>query len=182
MASRLHIELARRIRRHLTETGAAAGLHLVEEDYCRRFDVSRTPVRGALKLLAREGILEARPGRGYVLVAPPSIPNTPDLKIPSPGEPAEEAALFEAIAEAHWQNTLPGHFTQQEILRRFAAPAHTATRVLNRLADLGLVVRRAGHGWSFTEESDRTLQEGYAFRRALEPALLLLPGFRLDQE
>jgi len=65
--SNLHSELARRIRRHLADSGAAAGQRLVEEDLCRLFDVSRTPVRGALKLLAQEGVVAPRAGRGYVL-------------------------------------------------------------------------------------------------------------------
>jgi DNA-binding GntR family transcriptional regulator len=182
MPSHLHKELAQRIRSHLTESGAAAGLRLVEEDLCRRFGVSRTPVRGALKLLAEDGTLKARPGRGYVLVAPPTPVSISSPGASGAGEPVEKTALFEAMAEARWQGTLPDYFTQQEILRRFAVPMHTAVRVLNRLEDIGLIVRRAGYGWSFTGEIDQALQEGYAFRRALEPALLLLPSFRLDQK
>ena len=54
-ASRLQAELARRILRLLKEQGAQPGHHLVELDLCRSFGVSRTPVRGALKLLAADG-------------------------------------------------------------------------------------------------------------------------------
>jgi DNA-binding GntR family transcriptional regulator len=174
--SSLHSELARRIRRHLVDSGAATGQRLVEEDLCRIFDVSRTPVRGALKLLAQEGVVAPRPGRGYVLAAPPKAAgHTPD------NQDSEEARLFEAIADARKRGELPDHVTQQEILRRFGVRASIATKVLMRLNDLGLLERRAGHGWTFTGESGRALQESYAFRRALEPALLLLPGFRLDR-
>lgn len=174
--NRLHSELAHRIRRHLAESGAAAGDRLVEEELCRRFAVSRTPVRGALNLLAQEGVVIPRAGRGFVLAAPvKATPDTPD------DDDAEEARLFEAIGQARQSGELPDHVSQQEILRRFGVRAPLAARVLARLSGLGLLERRAGHGWSFAGESGRALQESYAFRRALEPALLLLPTFRLDR-
>jgi len=59
-ASRLQAELARRILRYLKDENAQPGHHLVELDLCGIFDVSRTPVRGALQLLAAEGILVSR--------------------------------------------------------------------------------------------------------------------------
>ncbi len=175
--SGLHSELARRIRRHLAESGGVAGQRLVEEDLCRRFNVSRTPVRGALRLLEREGIVIPRPGRGYVLAAPVEAAN--EAAGATDDAPAQ---LFEAIAAARQAGELPDHISQQETQRRFGASASVAARVLARLADLGLLERRAGHGWTFIGESGRALQESYAFRRALEPALLLLPGFRLDRD
>src|SRR3546814_6880839 len=66
-ASRLQADLALRIVRMLKEQGAGPGHHLVELDLCRQFDVSRTPVRGALRLLADQGVVESRANRGYVL-------------------------------------------------------------------------------------------------------------------
>ena len=53
--SRLQTELAGRILHLLKEQGAGPGHHLVEHDLCRQFGVSRTPIRGALKLLADPG-------------------------------------------------------------------------------------------------------------------------------
>ena len=173
--SRLHAALAARIRHHLAESGASAGQRLVEEDLCRHFAVSRTPVRGALKLLARDGVVTARPGRGYVLAAPLAAGEPPP-----DDDSSEDAALFDAIAKARQQGALADNFSQQDILRRFAVRPPVAGRVLAHLAELGLLRRRAGHGWAFIPDSARLLQESYAFRRALEPALLLLPGFQLD--
>src|SRR3546814_16182545 len=62
-ASRLQADLASRIVRMLKEQGAGPGHHLVELDLCRQFDVSRTPVRGALRLLAEQGVVESRANR-----------------------------------------------------------------------------------------------------------------------
>lgn len=173
--SNLHAELARRIRQHLADSGAAPGDRLVEEALCRRFHVSRTPVRGALKLLEEDGVVTARPGRGYVLAA--AVKTSPQ---PRPQDDADDTRLFEAIAQARQAGELADQITQQEILRRFGVRAGIATRVLARLESLGLLEPRPGHGWRFTGEGGRAQQESYAFRRALEPALLLLPSFRLD--
>src|SRR3546814_6254284 len=61
----------------LKEQGAGPGHHLVELDLCRQFDVSRTPVRGALRLLADQGVVESRANRGYVLRD--TVKSLPDL-------------------------------------------------------------------------------------------------------
>jgi DNA-binding GntR family transcriptional regulator len=46
------------------------------------------------------------------------------------------------------------------------------------------VERKPGNGWSFMAsiDSTRTRSESYAFRRAIEPAVLLQPTFQLDRE
>jgi len=54
-------------------------------------------------------------------------------------------------------------------------------RVLRHLAELGVVERRPGNGWTFVPDPGRILNESYAFRRALEPQILLQPGFKLDR-
>jgi DNA-binding GntR family transcriptional regulator len=176
-ASRLQGELARRILRFLHEQGAEPAYHLIELELCRIFDVSRTPVRGALKLLAAQGTLTARPGRGYVLATLPPV----GVEEETPGEEAQDARLFDALAEARAKGALPDQFTQQEIMRRFSSRLGSVMRVLRQLAELGVVERRPGNGWAFVPDPARILSESYAFRRALEPQMLLQPGFRLDR-
>ena len=176
-ASRLQAELARRILRFLREKGVQPGHHLVELELCRIFDVSRTPVRGALALLAAGGALTARPGRGYVLAKLPH----PSPQEETSGEDVLDARLFEALALARANGALPDQVTQQEVMRRFSATSGTVMRVLRQLAELGLVERRPGNGWAFVPDTGRILNESYAFRRALEPQILLQAGFRLDR-
>ena len=53
--------------------------------------------------------------------------------------------------------------------------------VLRQLGEQGLVERRPGNGWSFAADASRILNESYAYRRALEPQILLQPGFKLDR-
>ncbi|HEY2010404.1 MAG TPA: GntR family transcriptional regulator [Rhizomicrobium sp.] len=175
--SRLQTELARRILRHLQEQGAQLGSHLVELDLCRTFDVSRTPVRGALKLLAAQGVVTERPGRGYVLAV---LPPASTEEEPA-GEEAQDARLFDALADVRAKGAVPDQFTQQDVMRRFGVRLGSVLSVLRHLAELGIVERRPGNGWAFVPDPARILSESYAFRRALEPQILLQPGFRLDR-
>ena len=79
-AEELRLQLADEIVRGALAPGAA----LDETDIARRFNVSRTPVREALRQLVASGLVEARPHRGAV-VARPSIERL--------------TGMFEAMAE-----------------------------------------------------------------------------------
>jgi DNA-binding GntR family transcriptional regulator len=179
--SRLQSDLAARILRLLKEQGAGPGHHLVELDLCRQFDVSRTPVRGALKLLAEQGAVEARANRGYVLTAP--VVEAPDVEFVNP-EDEEDRQLFIAIAKARNSGALPDQCSQQEVVRLFGAKLATVVRVLRQLADLGLVERKPGNGWSFALpiNSGHARIDSYAFRSIVEPAGMIEPTFELDRE
>ncbi len=180
-ASRLQADLAVRILRMLKDQGAGPGHHLVELDLCRHFDVSRTPVRGALKLLADQGAVEARANRGYVLRGPVTV--APEVEIVNP-EDEEDQRLFIAIAEARNQGRLPDQCSQLEVARLFDAKLPTVVRVLRQLAELGLVERKPGNGWSFALpiNSTRARLDSYAFRSIIEPAGLIEATFELDRE
>jgi DNA-binding GntR family transcriptional regulator len=174
--SRLQTELARRILLLLKEQNAVPGHHLVELDLCQAFGVSRTPIRGALKLLAAQGVLTSREGRGYVLAKLPA-----QLDGEAVAEDEEDNQLFDALARARAEGRISEQFTQQEVMRHFSARLGSVMRVLRHLAELGLVERKPGNGWAFVPDPARILGESYAFRRALEPQMLLQPGFRLDR-
>lgn len=65
-AEELRLQLADDIVRGVLPPGAA----LDETDIARRFSVSRTPVREALRQLVASGLVEARPHRGAVVAQP----------------------------------------------------------------------------------------------------------------
>jgi DNA-binding GntR family transcriptional regulator len=62
--SSLHGEILARLRDHVVEGNLPAGSHIPERQLCEMFQVSRTPLREALKVLASEGLIELLPNRG----------------------------------------------------------------------------------------------------------------------
>ena len=80
LAEELRLQLADDIVRGALEPGSS----LDESDIARRFNVSRTPVREALRQLVASGLVDSRPHRGAV-VARPTI--------------EQLNAMFEAMAE-----------------------------------------------------------------------------------
>ncbi len=180
-ASRLQTELAARILRLLKDQGAGAGHRLIELDLCQQFGVSRTPIRGALKQLEAQGWVESRANRGFILLDPVT-----DVPVAEPVnlQEEEDRRLISRIADARTTGKLPADVPQQEICRMFGVKLPTAIRVLRTLADIGLVERKPGNGWSFlpTVESPRAQAESYAFRHIIEPQTVLQPTFVLDHD
>ena len=80
-AVNLHAALVEGLRDLIIRGELGGGRKVSEADLCRRFSVSRTPLREALKALAVEGLIDLRPNRGAVVV---------------PLDAAHIAAVFEA--------------------------------------------------------------------------------------
>lgn len=60
----LHDDLLGRLRDFIVEGHLGAGARVPERELCAKFEVSRTPLREALKVLAAEGLIELLPNRG----------------------------------------------------------------------------------------------------------------------
>ena len=64
----LHEQVARKLRTMLVEGRIAAGAKLNERELSERLQVSRTPLREAIKQLAAEGLVALLPHRGAVAI------------------------------------------------------------------------------------------------------------------
>lgn len=64
----LHLAVAQRLRSLIVEGGIAPGQKLNERELAAQLQVSRTPLREALKLLTAEGLVEHLPNRGATAV------------------------------------------------------------------------------------------------------------------
>jgi DNA-binding GntR family transcriptional regulator len=64
----LHDQVAQQLRRMLVEGEIAPGAKLNERELCEVLEVSRTPLREAIKMLAAEGLVELLPHRGAIAV------------------------------------------------------------------------------------------------------------------
>ena len=65
----LHEQVTQRLRQMLVESRIAPGSKLNERELAQLLNVSRTPLREAIKMLAAEGLVELLPNRGAVAVA-----------------------------------------------------------------------------------------------------------------
>lgn len=63
----LHDELLDRLRQLIVDGDLVPGEKIPEKDLCQRFGVSRTPLREAVKVLAREGLVKLTPNRGATI-------------------------------------------------------------------------------------------------------------------
>jgi len=62
----LHDQVGHRLRQMLVEGRIAPGAKLNERELCAALQVSRTPLREAIKTLAAEGLVELLPNRGAI--------------------------------------------------------------------------------------------------------------------
>jgi DNA-binding GntR family transcriptional regulator len=116
LAEELRVQLADEIVRGVLAPGAA----LDETDLARRFSVSRTPVREAIRQLAASGLVEARAHRGAVVARP-----TEDRVV----------GMFEAMAELE---ALCAGFAAERMTgaeRRGLEASHDALRLLVHSGD-----------------------------------------------
>jgi DNA-binding GntR family transcriptional regulator len=60
----LHEEVVNRVRAILLDGEITPGARIPERDLCERLQISRTPLREALKVLAAEGLVQLLPNRG----------------------------------------------------------------------------------------------------------------------
>lgn len=180
----LHDELVDRLRRQIVEGALAPGEKVSEKDLCAAYDVSRTPLREALKVLAREGLVVLTPHRG----AHVSMLTVADIEEAFPvigalealaGELACEQATDEEISEisllhlkmatAHKTRDRRKYFRlNQRIHEALAAAARN--RTLNRMREMldGRVSRARYFANISTPRWDQAMKEHSQILAALQ--------------
>ena len=63
-------QLAESLRQAILDGQLAPGTRLVEQELAEQFDISRGPIREAIRILAAEGLAELRKNKGAVVVSP----------------------------------------------------------------------------------------------------------------
>lgn len=174
LVSQLVVRIVETVRRE----GMTDGRHLVEQALADALHVSRSPVREALILLEKEGIVAYRPNRGFFLACPAE--EIPNLDIDIPTSPEEEK--YRQIAKDRISGILHGHISEAELISRYGVSRVKLMQILMRMSQEGWIERRPGHGWTFLPILDtvEALDQGYRFRLLIEPAALLEPTYRVD--
>lgn len=156
------------------------GRHVTELELVGALRISRTPVRTALRLLEAHGALEGRPNRGFYLLQEGS--SLARLRLDAPATVEEE--LHARILHDRIGGALPERVTASLLASRYAAGRGVLDRVLARLMEEGHLARDIGREWRFAPslEGPDGVRASYEFRLLIEPAALLLPGFRVQYE
>ena len=175
----LHYDLAHRILQYARWSDLAVGAHLREAELADRFQVSRSPIRGALKLLGERNVVEHAPHHGVFLrIAGRDL--NPDL-IGEQSAPEQE--LYRRVVHDRLAGTLPDVLSAAELGRAYDVNRTRLTRLLNDMANEGLVERLPGQRWRFNPAltSEELYDSSYRFRLIVEPAAFLEPEFRVDE-
>ena len=175
--STLHTRLAHRVLDHIRAEGWRAGHHLTEQSLEAVLQISRSPVRGALAVLARQGVVTPRPPRRGLFLAVDAAALAQDGE----GAPHEDQDYLQ-FARDRLAGALGSVLAEADAMRRYGWTRERTRRVLARAAEEGWMEQRAGKGWTFLPMIDgaASCAESYALRLAVEPAALRMPGFRAD--
>jgi DNA-binding GntR family transcriptional regulator len=176
--SPLQLDLAERIGREIIAGELHAGQHLTEEWLGTRFEVSRTPVRAALKLLAQFDMIEYRPNAGYFVRTGVVGRAMPDFS----GTGVTSDELYRTLVADRARKLLPDAVTDKELLSRYQVSRSLMNKTLVRMSADGLIEKRKGQGWRFLPalETPEALAESYRFRMLIECGGLLEPTFSAD--
>jgi DNA-binding GntR family transcriptional regulator len=175
----LTTQLANQIIDHIRSEELSEGERLTERKLAETLRVSRSPVRGALRLLEEAGIV--RPGeRGGFVLAKPKGALPADLVASSADD---DEQFYCQIADDRVNNRLPERITENEIMRRYGLTRGRLTRILRRITNEGWIERLPGHGWAFLPvlTSLQAYEDSYRFRLLIEPAAILEPRFTLNR-
>jgi DNA-binding GntR family transcriptional regulator len=166
--------LADDIRTLIASREIETGARLSERALAERFRVSRSPVRGALRLLVEEGVLSGATTTGSIVLQ-------------SPVDPAGAATLPEEegyfrMAADRLDGALPDRVTETMLVRRYGFTRAQLVAVLGRIQAEGWIERLPGNGWAFRPmlTSLKSYSDSYRFRITIEPAAILEPGFAID--
>ena len=173
-----HVELAQKILDFAIERGLPRGGRLTEQVLASHCNVSRTPIRKALQLLAEKRIVSSEHEGGYQLaIEPASFPGFAGEALP-----AEAAELYNAILRDISAGRIGDSQTVAGLQRRYGASRSAVQNALIRLSEENLAERAPGQQWLIKQFaiSGEAIAKSYEFRLACEPLALTMPGFRRD--
>ncbi len=173
----------------------AQGLVLLEAPLAELFGTSRVPVRKALDLLHKEGLISRFDGRGY-LVNPKGVEVEPlrlavthkQLGLDSSEELVDTRPLgermFDEIGSALSTCIAFGHYRldEQKAAEHYGVSRAVIREALMRLRDRGLVEKEPYSQWLAGPLTAREVTEDYELRACLEPEALRQSAPGLSRE
>lgn len=150
--------------------------HLREQQLADVLQVSRTPIRAALMLLAERGVVEARKNKGFFMKIGAEALGRTEVEVPS----SPQQDLYTRIVEDRLSHQLPETVGLPEISRRYGVERNVLQKTLSVMTADGLITRGPGRNWTFQPTLDNkfALDASYEFRRIIEPSGILMESFR----
>jgi DNA-binding GntR family transcriptional regulator len=175
--SPLQVDLARRISQQIVNGELQPGQHLSENALADEFQVSRTPVRKALQLIAEHGLADFRAQEGAF------VAQTPPQSVPRFGKNITSDELSRQMLDDFAHERLAVAWTEKDVLARYGASRSVLTKTLVQLASDSLIEKRKGHGWHFLPSMNTpdAMSDSYRFRMILECGAIREPGFLVDR-
>jgi DNA-binding GntR family transcriptional regulator len=180
----LHEEAVDRLRDLIIQGQLAPGARLNERLLCERLGISRTPLREAIKLLAREGLVALLPNRGAqvaplergrlaetleVMAALESLAGELACRNASAERIAEIRALHEEMVQMHARGDLASYFRYNQAIHLKIVEASGNATLANVYRQLNANVLRARYMANLSRERwDEAVREHERILAALE--------------
>lgn len=169
------------------------GLVLLEGPIADAFQVSRAPVKTALRLLHQQGLVQRFEGRGYMI---PGRAEPLRLSLKAAGLRAPVGGIEELPPRSGWERIYTDAereigaaiaFGRFRILQTRMAGHYGVSRtvirdVLGRMHERRLIAKDVRSHWTAGPLTAGALREYYEIRRILEPAALVMAAPRLDAD
>ncbi len=169
------------------------GLVLLEGAIAEAFQVSRAPVKAALRLLFRDGLVQRFEGRGYMV---PGRPDPLRIGLKAAGLRTAADGLDEGPPRPGWERIylhaereigaaiVFGRFRVLEarMAIHYGVSRTVVRDVLGRMHERRLIAKDARSHWVAGPLTAAALHEYYQIRRILEPAALMLASPHLDAD
>lgn len=170
--------LATRIVEMVRRENHPVGHRLTELALSEALNVSRSPVRKALKLLESQGVVTSVPRKGFQLAQ--AAAELGDMALATSASSDED--LYLRIANDRIHGELSEDIHESDLMGRYSAPRLQIQRVLHHMARESMVDRKPGRGWVFRPllTNSDSHRESYRFRMIIEPAAILEPGYQPD--
>lgn len=178
--SPLALRIAGDIVTRINSGDLTAGVRLATEALAKQYQVSRSPVREALSVLAGDGVIENRPNRGfYVRIDADATGGA----IPALVGRAEDADPYFTFAEDWLHDRIEGELTEQAVRDRYGLTRSQTQELFIRAAREGWAEPKPGYGWRLrpVAKTSESFEQIYRFRAIIEPAAIMEPTFRFNK-
>ena len=120
----LHAQVAQRLRQMLVENRIAPGAKLNERALSEALNVSRTPLREAIKMLAAEGLVELLPNRGAIAVCLTEADVLNTFEVMAGLEAQSGALAAQRVTDTELQEITAMHYEMLAAYTRRDLPAY----------------------------------------------------------